>query len=60
MPNLLNFILNNDVISGNHHTPLISHTATDILIALTGNYGDRMGVLLANSYGFWVASGTCS
>ena len=31
MPNLLNFILNNGVISGNHHTPLISHTATDIL-----------------------------
>ena len=31
-------------ISGNHHTPLISHTATDILTALTGAYGDRMGV----------------
>ena len=53
MPNLLNFILNNGVISGNHHTPLISHTATDILTALTGHYGDRMGVPVANSYGFF-------
>jgi hypothetical protein len=53
MPNLLNFILNNGVISGNHHTPLISHTATDILTALTGSYGDHMGVPVANSYGFF-------
>jgi hypothetical protein len=33
MPNLLNFIQSNGTISGNHHTPLISHTATDILTA---------------------------
>src|SRR5262252_2724162 len=58
MPNLLNFILNNGVISGNHHTPLISHTATDILTALTGHYGDRMGVPVANSYGFFRADGS--
>lgn len=44
MPNLLNFIQNNGTISGNHHTPLISHTATDILTAQTGVYGDRMGI----------------
>ncbi len=31
MPNLLNFIAGNGVLSPNHHTPLISHTATDIL-----------------------------
>src|SRR6516165_3222810 len=31
MPNLLNFITNNGVITGNHFTPLISHTANDIL-----------------------------
>jgi hypothetical protein len=58
MPNLLNFILNNGTISGNHHTPLISHTATDILTALTGNYGDRMGIPVANSYGFFRADGS--
>src|ERR1700716_1132397 len=58
MPNLLNFVLNNGTISGNHHTPLISHTATDILTALTGVYGDRMGIPVANSYGFFRADGS--
>src|SRR5262249_34390396 len=51
MPNLLNFLRNNGIVSGNHHTPLISHTATDILTTLTGVYGERMGVPVANSYG---------
>src|SRR5262249_60987228 len=36
MPHLLNFIKDNGTISANHHTPLISHTATDILTILTG------------------------
>ena len=58
MPNLLNFILNNGTVSGNHHTPLISHTATDILTAQTGVYGDRMGVPVANSYGFFRPDGS--
>jgi hypothetical protein len=58
MPNLLNFMQNNGTVSGNHHTPLISHTATDILTALTGAYGDRMGVPVANSYGFFKNDGT--
>jgi hypothetical protein len=58
MPNLLNFMQNNGVVSGNHHTPLISHTATDILTVLTGAYGDRMGVPVANSYGFFRADGS--
>jgi hypothetical protein len=46
MPNLLNFIQNNGTISGNHHTPLISHTATDFLTTLTGVYGERMQLRL--------------
>ena len=58
MPNLLNFVLNNGTISGNHHTPLISHTATDILTALTGLYGDRMGVPVSNSFGFFRPDGS--
>jgi hypothetical protein len=58
MPNLLNFMKDNGVVSGNHHTPLISHTATDILTVLTGAYGDRMGVPVANSYGFFRADGS--
>ena len=31
MPHLLNFIQNNGVMLSNHHTPLIAHTATDML-----------------------------
>src|SRR5258706_160333 len=58
MPNLLNFIQRNGVISGNHHTPLISHTATDILTAQTGVYGDRMGIPVSNSYGFFRPDGS--
>ncbi len=58
MPNLLNFIQNNGTISGNHHTPLISHTATDILTAQTGVYGDRMGIPVANSYGYFRPDGS--
>ena len=58
MPHLLNFILENGTISGNHHTPLISHTAHDILSTLTGVYGDRMGNPVANSYGFFRADGS--
>jgi len=44
MPHLLNFIEGNGTLLTDHHTPLISHTATDILTALTGVYGDRHGV----------------
>ncbi len=58
MPQLLNFLIDDGTISANHHTPLISHTATDILTILTGVYGDRMGVPVANSYGFFRADGS--
>ena len=58
IPHLLNFITDNGTISGNHQTPLISHTATDILTILTGVYGDRMGIPVANSYGFFRADGS--
>ena len=51
MPNLLNFLQGRGVISGNHHTPLISHTADDILTGLTGVYGDRHGSPISNSFG---------
>src|SRR5216110_3419288 len=44
MPNLLNFMQNNGVVLADHHTPLIAHTATDILTSLTGVYGDNHGV----------------
>src|SRR5437899_2841807 len=53
MPHLLNFIENNGTLLSNHHTPLISHTATDILTNLTGVYGDRHGVPVANSFRYF-------
>src|SRR5271169_2012704 len=53
MPNLLNFLQGKGVISGNHHTPLISHTADDILTGLTGVYGDRHGSPISNSFGIY-------
>src|SRR5713226_2413816 len=58
MPNLLNFIENNGVLLSNHHTPLISHTATDILTSFTGVYGDRMGVPVSNSFRYFNPNGT--
>jgi hypothetical protein len=60
MPSLLNYLTQNGTLGTNHHTPLISHTATDILTALTGVYGDRMGVPVANSYRVFDALGNPS
>jgi hypothetical protein len=50
MPNLLNFFENNGTFLSNNHTPLIAHTADDILTTYTGLYGDRQGVGIANDY----------
>jgi hypothetical protein len=58
MPNLLNFIKNNGTLDTNHHTPLIAHTATDILTSLTGVYGDNHGVPIANSFRYFNPNGT--
>ncbi len=58
VPNLLNFMQGKGVISGNHFTPLISHTADDILTGLTGVYGDRHGSPISNSFGIFKADGS--
>jgi hypothetical protein len=58
MPNLLNFITNNGVLMTNHHTPLKSHTADDIITSLTGVYGDRHGQPVANSFGWFTLPGS--
>jgi len=60
MPHLLNFIRGNGTLLSNHHTPLISHTATDILTSLTGVYGDRHGVPVSNSFRYFKPDGTSS
>jgi hypothetical protein len=58
MPHLLNFIQGNGVLLTNHHTPLIAHTATDILTSLTGVYGDRHGVPVSNSFRYFNPDGS--
>jgi hypothetical protein len=58
MPNLMNFLQDNGVLSSNQHTPLISHTADDILTTLTGVYPDRHGMPVANSYRVFRPDGT--
>lgn len=58
MPNLLNFMMSSGTLLTNHHTPLISHTADDIITSLTGVYGDRHGQPVANGYGYFKTDGS--
>jgi hypothetical protein len=60
MPALLNFMTGNGTLLTNEHTPLIAHTATDILTALTGTYGDNMGVPISNSFRYYLPTGATS
>ncbi|HEY6285674.1 MAG TPA: hypothetical protein VIX20_08435 [Ktedonobacteraceae bacterium] len=60
MPNLLNFMQSDGVLLTNQHTPLIAHTANDIVTSLTGVYPDRQGIPVANSFGFFNPNGTDS
>jgi|HubBroStandDraft_1064217.scaffolds.fasta_scaffold00104_41 hypothetical protein len=50
MPNLLNFFQQKGSIMSASHTQLISHTALGFTSALTGLYGDGLGIPVANSY----------
>jgi hypothetical protein len=50
LPNLLNFFEDNGTFLSNNHTPLIAHTADDILTTYTGIYGDRAGDPISNDY----------
>jgi hypothetical protein len=58
IPNLLNFIKSNGYLDSNHHAVLISHTADDIMTSITGVYGDRHGISVANSYGVFRPDGS--
>ena len=58
MPHLLNFIRSKGTLDANHRPPLISHTADDELTYLTGVYGDRHGMPVANSYGVFRPDGS--
>ncbi len=58
MPNLLHFFENNGTFLSNNHTPLIAHTADDLLTTFTGLYGDRAGMPVSNSYQAYNPDGT--
>ena len=58
MPHLLNFITNNGVLMTNHHTPLKSHTADDIITSLTGVYPDKHGMPVSNAFGWFTPPGS--
>jgi hypothetical protein len=58
MPHLLDFLTRNGTLDANHHTPLIAHTATDILTGLTGLYPDRHGMGVSNTFLFFNPDGT--
>ncbi|HEY9288782.1 MAG TPA: hypothetical protein VIT43_12255 [Candidatus Dormibacteraeota bacterium] len=60
MPNLTNFLAGNGLLSSNHHTPLISHTADDIITTLTGLYPNKHGMPVSNSYRVYKADGSTS
>ena len=53
MPHLLDFLESQGTLDDNHHTPLIAHTGNDILTSLTGLYGDKHGMPIANSYRYF-------
>ena len=57
MPNLLNFFEDNGTFLSNDHTPLIAHTADDILTTYTGIYGDRAGDPISNDYEVYNTNG---
>jgi len=58
MPALTNFITSNGTLLSNNHTPMIGHTADDIITNLSGLYGDRQGQGLTNSYETYTSNGT--
>ncbi len=58
MPFLLNFFTSNGTLMSNNHTPLIAHTADDLLTTATGLYGDRHGMPISNSFQAYNADGT--
>src|SRR5580704_9802416 len=57
MPNLLSFITSNGTLISHEHTPLIAHTADDIVTSETGLYGSDQGVPIANEYNYYTPSG---
>jgi hypothetical protein len=58
MPNLLDFLTDHGVVINHEHTPLIAHTADDIVTSETGVYGARHGMPISNEYNYYRPDGS--
>jgi len=58
LPNLLHFITGNGTMITHEHTPLIAHTADDIVTSESGLYGSDQGIPIANEYRYYTPSGS--
>jgi hypothetical protein len=57
IPALYNFMTTNGTVLTNDHTPLIAHTADDLVTSLTGVYGNEQGIPEANTYRYYKPTG---
>ncbi|HEY5351759.1 MAG TPA: hypothetical protein VIK57_04835 [Streptosporangiaceae bacterium] len=58
MPNLLHFLTGQGTLVTHEHTPLIAHTADDIVTSESGLYGSDQGMPIANEYNYYKPDGT--
>ena len=58
MPSLLKFITGQGTLITHEHTPLIAHTADDIVTSESGLYGHDQGLPIANEYNYYKPDGT--
>jgi hypothetical protein len=52
MPSLLKFITGQGTLVTHEHTPLIAHTADDIVTSESSLYGSQQGIPIANEYNY--------
>jgi hypothetical protein len=58
MPHLFDFLKQNGTVLAATHTPLIAHTAGDLLTSLTGLYPDQDGQAVSNSWRYFSPDGS--
>ena len=56
MPNLLSFITGSGTLLSQEHTPLIAHTADDIVTSESGLYPSDQGLAVANEYQYYTGA----
>ena len=60
MPNLLSFITGSGTLLSQEHTPLIAHTADDIVTSESGLYPSDQGIPVANEYQYYAGAASGS